>query len=125
MVLQAIVFCLVLALVAVLAIAKSTIGILVFGGVVVARLLLTQLFPVHTQQAYARAAEKWSTGLPLAHIGVMDMIGLFGSILVCLASFFILGIVRGLVFSVVVILLLIVPGAMYGRQLSKALQRKR
>ena len=125
MVMQVIVFCLVLALVVALGVSKSAVGILVLGGASMAWLLLTRLFPVHTHEEYAKAAEKWSTGLPLALIGIMDMFALFGLFLVCIASFFVLGVLRALAFcGVVLLVLVVVPGMKYRRQLNKAMQKK-
>jgi hypothetical protein len=125
MLIQVIVFCLVLAVVMTLAVSKSAVGILAVGGVIVAWQLLTRLLPVHTHDEYAKAAEKWSTGLPLALIGIMDMIAFFGSFLVCIASFFVLGILRALAFcGVVVLVLVVVPGMKYGRQINRAMQKK-
>jgi len=79
---------------------------------------ITHLFRVHSREHYQKASEKWSTGLPLALIGFMDMISMFGLIVVAVVSFFVMTIVQALIFCVVIgLVLLFNPSA---RKSSKA-----
>ncbi len=78
---------------------------------------ITHLFPAHSREHYEKAAQKWSTGLPLALIGWMDMLSMFGLAVVCIASFFVMSVIQALIFcGVIIIILLFNPAVLKSRK---------
>lgn len=89
--------------------------------------LITHYLPKHSNEQYEKAAEKWSTGLPYALIGIMDLVSGIGLVVVCIASFFVMSILNAIIFCVAIgIVILFNPSARRSsREYSRALRGKK
>jgi pilus assembly protein TadC len=89
--------------------------------------LITHYLPKHSKEQYEKAAEKWSTGLPYALIGIMDFVSGIGLVAVCIASFFVMPIIDAVIFCVIIgIIILFNPSARRSsREYSRALRGKK
>lgn len=81
---------------------------------------ISKRLPVHSQEEYEKAAEKWSTGLPLAIIGVLDMVSSFGLFVLAIASFFVMPVYKAGIFCLVLFALWMLGGVKFARAMRRA-----
>jgi hypothetical protein len=96
--------------------------VIIFAAIFIIWQAISKRLPVRSQSEYVKAAEKWSTGLPLAIIGVLDMISLFGLLILVVVSFFAMPAYKAGIFCVVLLALWMLQGVKGARAMRRAMK---